>query len=105
MKPAMSVPDLRPSQRALPAQTCCGRRCTGDGSREAGGAAMVHALMDTVRPWGSGRVYQIFPDPDLVNWADAYYGSNGDRLVQVKRKYDPNDFLRFDQSIPVDEWQ
>jgi berberine-like enzyme len=48
-----------------------------------------------VRPWGSGRVYQNFPDPDPEDWAHAYY----DRLVRIKRKYDPDDFFRFPQSV------
>jgi Berberine and berberine like len=52
-----------------------------------------------VRPWGSGRAYQNFPDPDLEDWAHAYYGTNYDRLVHIKRKYDPDDFFRFPQSI------
>lgn len=57
------------------------------------------------RPWGSGRVYQNFPDPDLEDWADAYYGRNRDRLVGVKRKYDPHGFFGFGQSIPNNERQ
>jgi FAD/FMN-containing dehydrogenase len=48
----------------------------------------------SVHPWGSGRAYQNFPDPDLADPAHAYYGSNYDRLVQVKRSYDPEDFFR-----------
>lgn len=42
-----------------------------------------------VHPWGSGRVYPNFPDPDLEDWAQAYYGNNYDRLVEVKVQYDP----------------
>ena len=53
-----------------------------------------------VRPWGSGRVYQNFPDPDLLNWAHAYYGANYDRLARIKARYDPDDFFRFRQSLP-----
>ena len=53
----------------------------------------------SVHPWGSGRVYQNFPDPDLEDWAQAYYGTNYDRLLRVKRRYDPNDFFRFEQSL------
>jgi FAD/FMN-containing dehydrogenase len=53
----------------------------------------------SVHPWGSGRVFQNFADPDLEDWADAYYGSNLDRLVRVKARYDPGNVFRFDQSL------
>jgi hypothetical protein len=53
-----------------------------------------------VHPWGSGRVYPNFPDPDLEDWARAYYGPNYDRLLRVKKGYDPDDFFRFEQSLP-----
>ena len=44
-------------------------------------------------PWGSGRVYQNFPDPDLENPGHAYYGTNYDRLLRVKANYDPANFF------------
>jgi FAD/FMN-containing dehydrogenase len=55
----------------------------------------------SVHPWGSGRVFQNFADPDLEEWADAYYGTNLGRLVQVKARYDPDEFFRFHQSLPA----
>jgi FAD/FMN-containing dehydrogenase len=54
-----------------------------------------------VHPWGSGGVYPNFPDPDLPDWARAYYGSNYDRLLRVKASYDPDNFFRFHQSLPT----
>jgi FAD/FMN-containing dehydrogenase len=53
----------------------------------------------TVRPWGSGRVFPNFPDPDLEDWAHAYYGSNYERLVRIKGTYDPANIFRFHQSL------
>jgi len=54
-----------------------------------------------VHRWGSGRVFQNFADPDLEDWAGAYYGSNYDRLVRVKARYDPGGFFRSHQSLPA----
>jgi FAD/FMN-containing dehydrogenase len=54
----------------------------------------------SAHPWASGRVYPNFPDPDLMDWAHAYYGTNYDRLLRVKGRYDPGDFFRFRQSLP-----
>jgi len=54
----------------------------------------------SVHPWGSGGAYQNFPDPDLDDWAHAYYGTNLDRLVRVKAAYDPDGVFRFPQSLP-----
>lgn len=55
----------------------------------------------SVHPWGSGRVFQNFADPDLEGWTDAYYGPNYGRLVRIKARYDPTGFFRFHQSLPV----
>ncbi|HKA82972.1 MAG TPA: FAD-binding oxidoreductase [Acidimicrobiales bacterium] len=52
-----------------------------------------------VHPWGSGRVFQNFADPDLEDWAEAYYGTNYDRLRRVKARYDPSGVFRVRQSI------
>src|SRR5918992_2427796 len=54
-----------------------------------------------VHPWGAGRVFPNFPDPDLEEWTQAYYGGNLDRLVKVKSRYDPGNVFRFHQSLPM----
>jgi FAD/FMN-containing dehydrogenase len=55
----------------------------------------------TVRPWGSGGVFPNFADPELEDWASAYYGDNLDRLLDVKARYDPGNVFRSRQSLPV----
>lgn len=54
---------------------------------------------ELVHPWGTGGVYPNFPDPELQDWAHAYYGKNHSRLGHIKAKYDPDQFFRFHQSL------
>jgi FAD/FMN-containing dehydrogenase len=58
-----------------------------------------HAAM---REHTSGGAYVNYVDPELRDWPRAYYGSNYERLVRVKAAYDPEDFFKLPQGIPVD---
>jgi hypothetical protein len=37
---------------------------------------------------GTSRCYQNFPDPELDNYAEAYWGANLSRLSKVKAAFD-----------------
>jgi hypothetical protein len=54
------------------------------------------AIFDGTSPEHS---YQNFPDPELRDWRQAYYGANYPRLVHVKRQYDPSGFFDYPQAI------
>ena len=45
--------------------------------------------------------YVNFPMRDFKDWASAYYGPNLQRLVDIKRRHDPDRIFRFPQSIPT----
>jgi FAD/FMN-containing dehydrogenase len=59
----------------------------------------VNDAWQSTHPWGSGGVYPNFPDPDLTDWDSAYHGANLGRLRDIKRRYDPDNWFRFHQSV------
>jgi UDP-N-acetylenolpyruvoylglucosamine reductase len=46
--------------------------------------------------------YRNYPDINFKNWPSLYYGSNYARLQAVKRKYDPSNLIRHEQSVNND---
>jgi FAD/FMN-containing dehydrogenase len=68
-------------------------------ARQEAARAWLSRSWALVHRWGTGGAYQNFPDPDLRDWAGAYYGANLERLRRVKARYDPGEFLRFPQSL------
>lgn len=43
--------------------------------------------------------YCNYPSVDCEDWKNAYYGENYARLQKNKNKYDPNNLIRYEQSI------
>lgn len=56
-------------------------------------------LQEEVAPYVGRGAYQNFIDPDLPDWRTAYYGANYPRLVEIKKRVDPDGFFTFGQAI------
>lgn len=65
--------------------------------------AHVRAVHKSLRPFVSGFAYINYCDTDIVDWPKAYWGENLGRLIDVKTKWDPNNFFKHAQSVPVRE--
>lgn len=63
--------------------------------------AWLDDLASALAPHVSGSAYQNFIDRSQPNWARAYYGRNLERLVKIKRRYDPDGLFAFEQGIPA----
>jgi FAD/FMN-containing dehydrogenase len=58
----------------------------------------ARSYFDATAPYATGGVYVNFV-PDGEAPIDAAYGPNYERLVSIKRKYDPDNLFRFNQNI------
>ena len=51
-------------------------------------------------PFATGGVYVNFLTQEEGDRVRAAYGANYDRLVELKRRYDPTNLFRMNQNIP-----
>lgn len=66
---------------------------------EAQAIASIQALQTLLRKHGINRHYRNYPDIDITNWQQAYYGKNYARLQTLKTRFDPANVFRHPQSI------
>jgi FAD/FMN-containing dehydrogenase len=59
----------------------------------------ARGLFEAAKPHAAGTAYVNFMPQDEIERVEAAYGSNYQRLVEVKRKYDPLNFFRMNQNI------
>ncbi len=65
----------------------------------AGAVATVQKIQQQFLTAGVTRHYRNYPDIDLPNWQQAYYGDNYARLATFKDRFDPKNHIRHPQSI------
>jgi hypothetical protein len=61
--------------------------------------AWVDAFWAKVRPYGAGVYVNFLEAGEGARIREAYPGDTYDRLVAVKRRYDPDNFLRLNQNV------
>ena len=68
-------------------------------SEAARNIAWTRECWDAMRPFMAPGAYVNYLEEEADPHARAAYGSNYDRLVQVKRKYDPDNLFRINHNI------
>ncbi|MEU1593445.1 FAD-binding oxidoreductase [Streptomyces sp. NPDC005708] len=61
--------------------------------------AWVAEFSQALRPYVNGAYVNV-PNIAQQDWETAYWGSNFDRLREIKAKYDPYNVFQYEQSIP-----
>lgn len=60
----------------------------------------IEDFRNAMDPFTRGA-YVSYQDDRIKDWLRAYYGDNLERLIEIKRKYDPDNVFSFPQSIPL----
>ncbi|MBN8721938.1 MAG: FAD-binding oxidoreductase [Acidobacteria bacterium] len=58
-------------------------------------------IRDIFQNNGINTQYINYPDLGFKDWEKAYYGDNYKRLQEVKRRYDPTNLIRHEQSVRI----
>ncbi len=70
-----------------------------DPAQTDAGIAWARETFDALRPFMAEKVYVNYMDADEAERVRIAYGPNYDRLVELKRRYDPQNLFRLNQNI------
>jgi FAD/FMN-containing dehydrogenase len=70
-----------------------------DPAQDAACVAWARELFDTVAPIATGAGYVNFMPADESDRIEKVYGNNYQRLVEAKRRWDPQNRFRLNQNI------
>jgi len=73
-----------------------------DAADDARVVGWAREFFGAAAPYAAGSVYINFMTQEETGRIHEAYGGNYDRLVQVKRRYDPDNLFRFNHNIPPD---
>ena len=66
---------------------------------DTAGIEWARAFFKASAPYASAGAYTNFMTEDEVDRVGAAYGANYNRLVEIKRKYDPQNIFHYNQNI------
>jgi FAD/FMN-containing dehydrogenase len=69
-----------------------------DGEQSTKQEQWLHHLRQALDIYGQGAYFN-YPDINLKNWQDQYYGKHYLRLQKLKAKYDPENLFTYEQAI------
>lgn len=70
-------------------------------SQTATAVKLVRDIQTQLTNGGIHAHYRNYPDIDLPQWENAYYGKNYLRLQDIKRRFDPDNRIRHPQSVKL----
>lgn len=71
-------------------------------ARDEYAANVLQPMLDAATP--GGGVYMNEANHLSENWKEGFYGANYDRLLAVKKIYDPESLLYARTAVGSDEW-
>lgn len=61
----------------------------------------VKNVYNEIKEYTSEYCFPNFIDYDIEDYMNSYYGDNSNKLIEIKKKYDPNNIFKYKQSIPI----